>query len=74
MKDQNCSGCQTKLSCAALPKPGQSFNERRRLENRQPAYINQQGHGVANDHAAFDQGDQARLPKFLRFRNISLHR
>ena len=33
-----------------------------------------QGHGVANDHAAFDHGDQARLPKFLRFMNISLHR
>ena len=33
-----------------------------------------QGHGVANDHAAFDHGDQARLPKFLRFMNISLRR
>ena len=32
------------------------------------------GHGVANDHAAFDHGDQARLPKFLRFMNIPLHR
>ena len=35
--------------------------------------VNEQGHGVANDHAAFDHGDQARLPKFLRFMNISLH-
>ena len=40
----------------------------------QGAGVLEQGHGVANDHAAFDHGDQARLPKFLRLMNISLHR